>query len=153
MNSCNYCNGKGQKKVYDLDLIIKDKTKSILDDNFFNFKLKVNLKTTISKFKQEGLFDFSKPYNKLSEDEKSIFLFGFKEYKFLKPNGKETTLGDYFEWKGLYHYIYDNVNKIEISQSIKASLRDTKCIFCGGIGIKNEVLYYTNNEKNIIDFL
>ena len=153
LNSCNYCNGKGQKKVYDLDLIIKDKTKSILDDNFFNFKLKVNLKTTISKFKQEGLFDFSKPYNKLSEDEKSIFLFGFKEYKFLKPNGKETTLGDYFEWKGLYHYIYDNVNKIEISQSIKASLRDTKCIFCGGIGIKNEVLYYTNNEKNIIDFL
>jgi len=142
LNSCNYCSGDAKKRVYDLELIINDKSKSILDSDFFKFKLKLNLKTTISKFAQEGLFDFSKPYNELSEDERNIFLFGFKEYKFLKPNGKKTTLGDYFEWKGLYFYIYDNLDKIKIAQNIKTSKRDVKCPFCVGIGIKSEVQYY-----------
>ena len=52
-----------------------------------------------------GLFDFTKPFNKLNSEEKNIFLFGFQNYKFLKSKGKKTTLSDYIKWQGLYSFL------------------------------------------------
>jgi len=152
LNSCIYCNASGVKQVYDKNLIIKDERKSILDEGFLHFPLKLRLKNIVTKFLKEGLFDFTQPFNQLSKDKKNIFLFGFKEYKFLKPKGKITTLSDYIQWDGLYSLIYDNLNKIEIENKIRESKNNQPCPFCLK-GFNNEASLYTLNNKTIIDFL
>lgn len=98
------------------------------------------------------MFDFSKPFNKLNDHEKNVFLFGFNEYKFLKPKGKATTLGDYLQWNGLYSLIYDNLSKIHIRKKIKKSKHDQICPFCSK-GFKKEVRYYTVYSKSILEYV
>lgn len=152
LNSCIYCNADGIKQSYDSNLIIKDESKSVLDEDFLRFPLKLQIKNIVVKFLNEGLFDFTLPFNRLSNDEKNMFLFGFKEYKFLKPKGKPTTLSDYIQWNGLYSLIYNNLNKIEIEDKIRDSKRDQTCPFCRK-GFSNEVDFYTSNNKKITDYL
>jgi len=152
LNSCIYCNASGVKHSYDINLIVKDQCKSILDSSFLCFPLKLQVKSTITKFLKEGLFNFTLPFNQLSEDEKNIFLFGFKEYKFLKPKGKETTLADYTQWKGLFSLIYENLHKIEIKNKIQASKTELPCPFCKK-GFSSEVIFYKLNDIVIIDYL
>jgi len=152
LNSCVYCDGIGVKQIYDKNLIIKNENQSILDKDFLQFPLKLQLKNVITKFAKEGLFDFTKPFNQLSDEQKNIFLFGFKEYKFLKPKGKVTTLSDYIQWQGLYFYIYQNLEKIDMEMKIRDSKHSQICPFCLS-GFKNEVEFYLLDNKRIIDYL
>lgn len=152
LNSCIYCNASGVKQSYDKSLIINDEDKSILDDGFLCFPLKLQVKSIIDKFSNEWLFDFTLPFNQLSKNEKNIFLFGFEEYKFLKQKGKKTTLSDYIQWKGLYSLIYDNLNKIEIENKIRDSKTEQSCPFCEK-GFSSEVAFYALNGTSIIDYL
>lgn len=152
LNSCQYCDGSNIKNAYDLHLIISDANKSILEKGFFNFTYEPSFKRAVNKFRTEGLFDFTKPFNTLSNDEKKIFLYGFREYKFLKKNGNPSKESDYTEWKGLYSYIYHSLSKIKIANEIRRSQHEVKCPFCE-IGIDKEVNYYYINNKSIADLL
>jgi len=152
LNSCIYCDGKFLKEIYDDNLIIADKTKSILEAGFFNSNIKFNLKSIISKFQKELLFDFTKPFNSLSKKEQDIFLYGFREYKFLKPKGKITTISDYIRWQGIYSYVYQDLKKIKIADSIKKSQHSINCPFCKK-GFKSEVEFYRNDNKTILEYL
>jgi len=151
-NSCIYCNGEGIKQAYDLKVIISDRNKSILDKDFFTSNIKISLKRVVEKFKSENLFDFTKPFSSLTTEEKNIFLFGFREHKFLKAKGKPNIQSDYVEWKGLYSYIYHDLKKIKISDEIKKSQHSTVCPFCIN-GFKKEIKYYFLDKKNILDYL
>ncbi len=152
LNSCIYCNGTGTKECYDKNLIIKDENKSIIENGFFHSNIKIPLKSIISRFQKEGLFDFSKPYSKLTKEEQDIFLFGFREHEFLKPKGRIHAISDYIRWQGLYSYIYADLKKIKISDEIKASQHKEVCPFCKS-GFKKEVEYYLNNECSILSLL
>lgn len=154
LNSCSYCKGTGYMAAYDKSLIIKNKLLSINDAGFLYPNVKLKLKGIINKFKKEGLFDFSKPYNDLTDYEKHIFLFGFKEYKFLKPKGRQNAIGDYIRWQGLYTYIFYDLNNIEatLSDDIRESKHDHICPFCTK-GFSNEVNYYIDNNLTIVDII
>lgn len=152
LNSCQYCNGENTKNAYNKNLIISDDNKSILDKGFFTFVYKRSFKRIVNKFRSEELFDFTKPFNALSEDEKNIFLYGFREYKFLKNNGNPSKDSDYIEWKGLYSYVYHELPRIKIANKIKKSQHEVKCPFCD-IGINKEVDFYTINNTSITDLL
>ncbi len=152
LNSCNDCNGNGIRAAYKKTLIIKDENKSILNEGFLKFPLKLQLKNVVTKFLKEGLFDFTKPFSQLDDEKKNIFLFGFQHYKFLKPKGKKTTLSDYIKWQGLYSLIYDNLDRIEIEPEIRDSKHNIICPFCLS-GFKKEVSFYIANKKSIIDYL
>ena len=152
LNSCIYCDGKGTKQAYDINLIIDDKNKSIVESGFFHSNIKINLRNVITRFEKEDLFDLTKPYNQFSQEEQNIFLFGFREYKFLKANGKTNILSDYIEWKGIYSYIYHNLNKIKIAGEIKNSQYSEICPFCNN-GFKKEVQYYHVELESILDYL
>ena len=152
LNSCIYCNGTGAKERYDENLIIKDENKSVIEDGFFHSNIKIALKSIIKKFHKEGLFDFNRPFSKFTEEEQSIFLFGFKEYKFLKPNGRIQAPTDYIRWEGIFSYIHSNLKKINISDSIKQSKVNVNCPFCKS-GFKKEVEFYTINSSSVIDLI
>lgn len=152
LNSCDYCKGEGFLYAYDEDLIIKNAKASILENGFFHSNIKINIKTAVNKFKQECLFDFTKTYASLSSEERNIFLFGFKEYKFLKPKGRINALSDYIEWHGLHAYIYQNLSKIDIADEILNTKQKRKCPFCEN-GFSKEVKHYYLDGKNIVSFL
>lgn len=80
----------------------------------------MNLKSIITKFQKENLFDFTKPFNQLIKEEIDIFLYGFREYKFLKPKGQINVMSDYIRWQGIYSYVYQDI-KNKISNKIKES--------------------------------
>jgi excinuclease ABC subunit A len=152
LNSCIYCKGTDSQPTYDIDAIIQNKNKSINDEGFFQANIKFSLKSIINKFEKEGLFDFTKSFNNLSEEEKNIFLFGFQEYKFLKPKGRPHAITDYFRWQGVYNYVRDDLKKIETLNNTKLVKLTQKCPFCAS-GFKNEVIYYNSDKKHIINYL
>lgn len=151
-NSCNYCGSDGYLNTYNLNLIIKNASVSIFDKDFLYFTFKNRIKSVVNKFSSEGLFDFNKPFSELTQHEKNIFIFGFKEYKFLKPGGKVTTLSDYLVWEGLNNYLTEYLEYIDNGQDIKNSLHSIPCPFCTK-GFNNEVIYYNYNGKNITEYL
>ncbi len=152
LNSCIYCDGSYKKQAYDKKLIINDENKSILDIGFFASNIKINFKNTVARFRKENLFDLTKPFSKLSETEKNIFLFGFREHKFLKPKAKGSAISDYVRWKGVYSYIYANLKKIKIAEDIKKSQHAVICPFCS-IGFRKEIQFYQYNNSNILDLM
>ena len=154
LNSCSYCKGTGYMAAYDKSLMINDESLSINDVGFFHLNIKLKLKGVINRFEREGLFDFSKCFNDLTEQEKHIFLFGFNEYKFLKPKGRPNAIGDYIRWQGLYAYIYNDLSKIDVALSdyIRESKHEHKCPFCTK-GFSDEVNYYLYNNSTIIDYI
>ncbi len=152
LNSCIYCHGKGFLFAYENSFIIKDETKSILDKDFLHFNINLKLKAVVNKFLKENLFDFSKPFSELNEDKKNIFLFGFKEYEFLKHRGRSNAKSDYIRWEGLYRYIFLNLEKIPNGDKIIKSKHKVKCPFCSN-GFKKEVEFYHVNGSTILDII
>lgn len=150
-NRCMYCNGNAKIDIYNKNLIVCDASKSILDTSFLKFKLNLKLKTIISKFKNEGLFDFTKSFDSLNNQERNIFLHGFREYEFLKPNGRINAKSDYVRWEGLYTYIYHNLDFIQNSQEIIDSKHQIDCPFCTK-GLRKELQFYKYNDKSILDY-
>lgn len=141
VNGCKYCQGSGKLFAYDASLFVNDWNRSIFDQTFFSIPLKLKLRTIISRFKSEGLFDFEVPFNMLSQEQKDIFLYGFREYKFLKVGGRENALGDYLMWNGLFSIIYENLWQINKAEQIRASKHEVKCPFCND-GFKKEIAFY-----------
>lgn len=163
LNPCKECHGSGFLTFLDDNLIIKNIELSILDDGFFyesiSSKLKsimrMEIKPAIKKFKDEGLFDFSKPFNLLDTDEKDMFFHGFIHNKFLKPNGNKNTKGDYIVWKGLYFYVRDNVSRFEksLANEISSSITKSNCPFCKGTGFNKELELFFVEDVNIMSLL
>jgi len=152
LNSCIYCDGSYRKQAYDKGRIINDENKSVLDIGFFASNIKINLKSIVTRFQKENLVDFSKPFNKLSKEEKKIFLFGLREHKFLKPKAKGNAISDYIRWQGLYSYVYASLDKIKAKETIKNSQHTEVCPFCSN-GFKNEIQYYTHNGISLVDLI
>ncbi|MDD4914578.1 MAG: hypothetical protein PHW13_06030 [Methylococcales bacterium] len=96
LNPCKECHGSGFLTFLEDNLIIENIELSILDDGFlyesisnkFKSVMRLEIKPAITKFKDEGLFDFSKQFNLLDIDEKDMFLHGFIHNKFLKTEGQ-----------------------------------------------------------------
>jgi len=152
LNSCIYCNGTNTQLTFDINSIIQNKNKSILEEGFFHNNIKFSLKSIISKFQKENLFDLTEPFSRLSKESKNIFLYGFKEYKFLKPKGNARATTDYIRWQGIYNYVQHDLKKSETLENIKKTKSYQSCPFCTK-GFKNEVLYYYVENLNISDYL
>ena len=149
VSGCGYCRGSGEIASYDASLFVNDWSRGILEEGFLSIPLKLKLKTIISRFKNEGLFDFGIPFKSLSLEHKDIFLYGFKAYKFLKAGGRENALGDYLAWDGLYAIIHENLWQIDSAEQIRASKHNVKCPFCDD-GFKREIRFYSKGiaDKN-----
>jgi len=149
-NSCLYCQGKGFLESFSEDSLIKNYNKSITDKDLFKIPITLRVKSILEKFKKEELFDLLKPYNHMSNEEKNILFFGFKEYKFLKSKGNKNNLKDFIVWKGINFYIREY---LQIHKQFNLKSDNIQCPFCKGSGFKKEVKFYYLNEKTIIDYI
>jgi len=153
--SCPDCDGLGEKKELDVNLIIPDWDKTINEEGlsplgkprgiwFFN-----QLEGISEKFG----FDFDTPLKNLTKEQLDILLNGSKEkipfvYKF--GNGKSVTYNHRFN--GVMNYIkhyYGNTTSPKIREWAESFMNTLTCSTCGGGRLKKESLAVTIGGMNI----
>ena len=151
-NACPYCGGYGFLKSYPLEKWV-DKRFAPLDPRMTSLGLhRVMPKATIAHFAKEGLFDFSVAPNELTSDEFHILLYGFKAYRFKKPGKAGVVEDDFWEWRGLNSYLYNNAQKLGVGDSVNSELKWRKCPFCAA-GFRSTVTRYLREGKSIASYL
>jgi excinuclease ABC subunit A len=153
--SCSDCEGLGEKKELNINLIIPNWNKSINEEGlsplgkprqiwFFN-----QLKVIAEKFN----FDFNTPLKKLSEEQKNILLNGTKEkipFTYSYGNSKPVTYMHKFS--GLLNYLlnyYDSTNSNNIREWVESFMTTVTCSTCNGGRLKKESLAVKFQGKNI----
>lgn len=153
--SCPDCDGLGEKRELDVNLIIPDKSKSINEEGiqalgkprniwFFN-----QLEGVAEKYG----FDFDTPLDKLSEEQFEILLNGTDEkipFKYSFGGGKSVTYMHKFN--GILNYIkhyYENTSSNKIRDWAEAYMNTKCCSTCNGGRLKKESLSVKFQEKNI----
>lgn len=155
--SCPECDGLGEKKELDVNLIIPDMDKTINQEGlaplgkprniwFFN-----QLESIAEKFG----FTYDTPFNKLTDEQWNILLHGSKEkipFKYTYGGGRTVTYMHKFG--GVLNYIkhyYDNTSSGKIREWAESYMNTKTCSTCKGGRLKKESLAVKINDLNIAD--
>jgi excinuclease ABC subunit A len=153
--SCANCEGLGEKKELDINLIIPDWNKSINEEGlaplgkprsiwFFN---------QLSAVSQKYNFTFDDKLKDLSEEQKQIFLYGSKDkiaFSYSYGGGKPVTYMHRFA--GLFNYLknyYNTTTSNNIREWVESYMNTVTCPECGGGRLKKESLAVKFQGKNI----
>ena len=155
---CKICNGLGVKMEFDADLVVPDKTKSILDGAI------VPWSGRFSAFRRQALravgqkfgFDLMTPFDEIKHKHLQIILHGTDDlinFEYRSKSGDSS-------WKStnVFEGVLVNLQRTFMetdSESkrdwLKQFMRDTPCNVCGGKKLKPESLAVKINEKGIMD--
>jgi excinuclease ABC subunit A len=153
--SCTKCEGLGEIKELDIDLIIPNWDKSINEEGiaalgkprpiwFFN-----QLEAVGNKFG----FDFDTKLKDLSDEQKDIMLNGSKEkIAFTYSYGKGKPATYLHRFAGLFSYLknyYSTTSSNNIREWVEAYMNTITCTDCGGGRLKKESLSVKFQNKNI----
>ena len=158
--ACNECEGLGQKKELDIDMIMPDKNKTIEEGGLLPWNYKRNnfygqlLKAVCQKFSlplNTRLKDFSK-------EDLDILLYGANE-----DYDDEVTVRYYFKsssgyynlkWEGLLKFLtkrYKQTQSETIRKEIEKYMSVKPCPVCQGARYRKEVLLVEVGGKNIAE--
>ena len=156
--SCKACNGLGVKMEFDFDLVIPDKTKSILDGaivpwsgRFSSFR-RQELRAVGKKFG----FNLMTPINELKSRQLDAILHGTD--KMINFEYESKSSDSYWKYTNYFEGVLKNLHRIFMeteSESkrewLKQFMRQTPCKSCHGKKLKPEALAVTINGKGIMD--
>jgi len=153
--SCPDCDGLGEKKELDINLIIPDWDKTINEEGltplgrprtvwFFN-----QLEIIAKKFN----FDYDTPLKDLAKEQLDVLLNGTKEkIPFTYTYGGGRTVTYQHKFTGVINYIkhyYDNTSSNKIREWAESYMNTLTCSTCNGGRLKKESLFVTINDYNI----
>ena len=153
--SCTDCEGLGEKKELDINLIIPDWNKSINEEGlspigkprgiwFFN---------QLTSVAEKLGFNFDTPLKDLTVEQKDVLLNGTKEkiaFSYSYGGGKPVTYMHRFS--GLLNYLrnyYESTSSNSIREWVESYMNTIKCPTCGGGRLKKESLSVKFQRKNI----
>lgn len=155
---CKACNGLGVKMEFDADLVIPDKSKSILEGAIipwggrFSAFRKQALRAVGKKFG----FDLMTPIEKITPKHLQIILHGTNDlidFKYSSKSGDSS-----WQYTNAFEGVLINLQRAFMeteSESkrewLKQFMRDTPCTTCNGKKLKPESLAVKINEKGIMD--
>jgi len=155
---CKTCNGLGIKMEFDADLVIPDKSKSILDGAIvpwsgrFSAFRKQALRAVGNKFG----FDLMTPIDKIASKHLQIILHGSNDlidFKYRSKSGDSS-----WQYTDAFEGVLVNLQRSFMetdSESkrewLKQFMRDTPCTACNGKKLKPESLAVKINDKGIMD--
>ncbi|MGI0057638.1 MAG: excinuclease ABC subunit UvrA, partial [Nitrosarchaeum sp.] len=155
---CKACNGLGIKMEFDADLVIPDKSKSILDGAI------VPWSGRFSAFRKQALravgkkfgFDLMTPIDKISLKHLRIILYGSNDlidFKYSSKSGDSS-----WQYTDAFEGVLVNLQRSFMetdSESkrewLKQFMRDTPCTVCNGKKLKPESLAVQINDRGIMD--
>lgn len=158
---CDKCDGIGSLMEIDENLVIPDKTKSIMEGAIVSLgdgALKEDSWTfsILKALSKEYDFDLNTPIKDLHRDILEIILYGLNGEKITVEYIKEDKQGLYnHRYEGIINNLrrrYLETNSDYIKNQIEQYMSDTPCPQCSGARLKGEALAVTVGEKNIFEF-
>lgn len=154
--ACENCKGLGVKQMINLNLLIPDRTKSILEGGIKGLSLDSNIMMSeIETVADYYGIDLNKPIEDIDKKKLDIILYGspdILDFKYVAKNGNKRTTKDYFE--GIVvnlerRYIETNSNWIR--EWLELYMMDTECPTCHGARLKEDILAVKIEEKSIYE--
>ncbi|MFX1520840.1 MAG: excinuclease ABC subunit UvrA [Promethearchaeota archaeon] len=157
--ACPECDGLGFKMEIDSDLIIPDKTKSILDEGIRGPVAASNENSytvqMMSSIGEKYGFDLDTPFKDFTEKQLHVLLYGTKDRRI---KFKVTRDDREVEWNGAWEGIINNLERRYretrsdwMREEIEKYMSTAACPVCNGDRLRPEVLAVTIHDKNIAD--
>ncbi|MDD4705805.1 MAG: excinuclease ABC subunit UvrA [Bacilli bacterium] len=154
--ACPECKGIGIKQNISLDLLVPDKTKSILDGAIKGFSLDGNTyMTNILTVSKHFNIDLKKPVKDLTKKEINILFYGTDielEFEYTSKNGNKRFTKDSYE--GIVTNLerrYLETSSGWIREWINSFMVDSTCPKCNGARLDDNVLCVKVGKKNIFE--
>ena len=155
---CKQCNGLGVKMEFDPNLVIPDKSKSILDGaivpwsgRFQSFR-RQELRAVGKKYG----FNLMTPIKEMKSKQINIILHGTDDV--MKFSYESKNSDSFWEYTDAFEGVLNNLQRKFMQTDseakrewLKQFMRDTPCITCKGKKLKPEALAVKINLKNIMD--
>ena len=152
--ACDDCKGLGFKQMINLNLLIPDKKKSILDGAIKGLSLDSNIMMTeIYTVAKEYGIDLNAPVEKLEKNKLDIILYGSDKplkFNFKSKNGNTRNSFDYYE--GIVTNLerrYLETNSAWIREWLDMYMMDMECPTCHGARLKDDILAVKVGGKSI----
>lgn len=157
--ACPECHGIGIKMEFDVDLMIPDKSLSIMegainvtgwqscnDTSSFTYGV-------LSALSKEYNFDLNTPFREYSDEVKDIIINGTRGKKVKVYYKSQRGQGEYdVAFEGLIDNVkkrYRETSSDTMKQQYESYMRTTPCKECKGKRLRKEALAVTVGEKNI----
>ena len=156
--ACRECNGLGIKTEFDPELIVPDKSKSILEGavkpwsgHFATFRSSM-LRDVGKRFG----FNLNTPLSNMTDQQIKVILYGTDENIHYKYESRHSDTR--WEYRGSFEGVVPNLERMyrqTESESKRDELmqfmRERPCDSCHGMRLRNEALAVKIQEKSIID--
>ncbi|MEG2457556.1 MAG: excinuclease ABC subunit UvrA [Bacilli bacterium] len=156
--ACHECKGLGVKLKIDEDILIPDKTKSIMGGAIASFQSGDTLNIYYKKLSDAAAFykiDLYKPFKDLTRKEQEIILYGSEDkipFVYESKSGSILKSNDVFE--GVITNLerrYMETNSGYIRQWIEGYMTELPCLECHGARLEEAILNVFVGNKNIYD--
>jgi excinuclease ABC subunit A len=157
--ACRECNGLGVKIEFDPELIIPDKSKSILDgavkpwSGYFATFRSAMLRDVGKHFG----FNLYTPISKMTEEQIRVILYGTDENIHYRYEGKYSSASRW-EYRGSFEGVIPNLERLyketeseSKREDIMQFMRERTCDSCLGRRLCREALSVKIQEKSIMD--
>jgi excinuclease ABC subunit A len=153
--SCSDCEGLGEKKELDPNLIIPDWNKSINEEGLapIGKPRSIWFFTQLEAVAKKYNFDFETPLNKLHKEHINVILKGSSDrisFSYSYGGGKPVKYQHRFS--GIYKYLqnyYNSTSSNKVREWVEAYMNTNTCSTCNGGRLKKESLSVKFQGKNI----
>ncbi len=154
--ACSECKGLGIKQNISVDLLIPDKTKSILDGAIKPLNMDPNIYTTniltVAKYYN---IDLSVPVKDMDKHDLDIILYGTNEvidFEYTSKSGSKRYTKDFYEGViNNFERRYIETSSKWIREWIDGYMVETDCPKCHGARLDKNVLNVYVGKKNIYE--
>lgn len=154
--ACDDCKGLGFKQMINLNLLIPDRSKSILQGGIKGLSLDSNIMMTeLETCAKYYKIDLNAPIESLPKDKLDIILYGSPDqltYNHVAKNGNTRTTKNYFE--GIVTNLerrHLETNSAWIRDWLEMYMMDTECPTCHGARLKDMMLAVKIGKKSIYE--
>lgn len=153
--SCPDCEGLGEKKELDINLMIPDWDKSINEEGLapLGKPRQIWFFTQLEGIAKKFGFTFDTPLKDLTAEQREILLYGSKEkiaFAYTYGNGKSVTYQHKFT--GLFGHLknyFETTSSQNIREWVESYMNTVVCPSCNGGRLKKESLAVKFQDKNI----
>ena len=158
---CDYCDGLGTLYEIDPDLVIPDKSLSLMEGAISSWgagRLKDDSWTyaILQALSKEYDFSLNTPIKDLSKEIVDVILYGTKGKKLNVTYTKEGVTAEYnYSYPGEINNLtkrYSETNSDMMKNEIEQYMSDNHCPKCSGARLKREALSVKVGGKNIYEF-
>ncbi len=153
--SCKSCDGLGEKKEFDIDLIIPDWNKTIEEEGIVPIGKPRNIwfYNQLDAVAKHFNFNYNTKLKELTKEQIDVILYGSDEkIPFTYSFGKGKNAKYMHKFSGVFKYIqnyYDTTTSPKIREWAESFMVTKTCSVCNGGRLRKESLAVKINDKNI----